>query len=167
METKTMRRTLITAIVLFYLATNVAADQVGSHVVHFPEDRAVGRLMIRDANFGQPFTTVFVWDVLCQAQGEATVPAGKELKLEVYRDETDISFLSELGANDLQGLSLRRTALFDEDFVHLKDLTGLLALDISSMEQIDGSGLAHLVNLQALKELYPSRMKYRCHIPMI
>lgn len=148
-----MRRILITTIALFCMSTSAAAEQSGSRMVHFPEGRAVGRLMIRDANFGQPFTTVFVWDVLCQAQGDATVPAGKELKLEVYRDETDISFLAELGPNDLQGLSLRRTALFDEDFVHLKDLTGLLALDISSMEQIDGSGLAHLVNLQALKEL--------------
>ncbi|MFB0555171.1 MAG: hypothetical protein ACETWQ_17825 [Phycisphaerae bacterium] len=148
-----MKRGLVIAFCFFCFTICVEAEQIGSRIVHFPKDKAVGRLMIRDINSGRRFTILSDWELLDQAQGDVIIPTGKELKLEVYRDATDISYLSDLGWEDLQALSLRGYNIFDEDFVHLKYLTGLLALDLSSMKQIDGSGLVHLADFKSLKEL--------------
>jgi Leucine-rich repeat (LRR) protein len=148
-----MKQLLIISFSFFYVTVCIQAEQSDPRTVHFPKDQAVGRLMIRDIGSGQHYTLLLSWELLGQAQGDVTIPAGKELRLEVYRDVTDISFISKIKPNDLEALSLSRTNIVDKDFVHLKDLTGLLALDISSMKQIDGSGLAHLANLKSLKEL--------------
>lgn len=148
-----MKRGFIIAFYFFCFTICVEAEQIGYRVVHFPKDKAVGRLMIRDINSGRRFTILSDWELLDQAQGDVIIPTGKELKLEVYRDARDISYLSDLGWEDLQALSLRGYNIFDEDFVHLKYLTGLLALDLSSMKQIDGSGLVHLADFKSLKEL--------------
>ena len=148
-----MKRGLVIAFCFFCFTICDEAEQIGSRIVHFPKDKAVGRLMIRDINSGRRFTILSDWELLDQAQGDVIIPTGKELKLEVYRDAKDISYLSDLGWEDLQALSLRGSNIFDEDFVHLKYLTGLLALDLSSMKQIDGSGLVHLADFKSLKEL--------------
>lgn len=148
-----MKQSLIIFFSFFCFTVCIQAEQNSPRIVHFPEDQAVGRLMIRDIGPGQHYTVLFGWELLGQAQGDVIIPEGKELKLEIYRDITDISFISKIKPNDLESLSLSRTNIVDEDFVHLKDLTGLLALDISSMKQINGSGLAYLADLKSLKEL--------------
>jgi len=148
-----MKRAHIVAFCFFFFTTCVQAEQIASRIVHFPKDKAVGRLMIRDVDPNQRSAFMSGWELMDQAQGDVTVPTGKQLRLEVYRDVTDISFISELKPNDLESLSLSGTNVIDEDFVHLKDLVGLLALDLSSMQQIDGSGLVHLSNFKSLKEL--------------
>ena len=148
-----MKRAPIVVICFFLFTSCVQAEQIGSRIVQFPKDKAVGRLMIRDVDPSQRSTFRSGWELIDQAQGDVTIPAGKQLRLEVYQDVTDISFISELKPNDLESLSLSRTNIVDEDFVHLKSLVGLLALDLSSMKQIDGSGLVHLVNYKTLKEL--------------
>lgn len=143
-------------IIIFYFfcfTTCIQAEQTGARIVHFPKDRPVGRLMIRDKNPNQRPRFKYGWELSGQAQGDVTIPTGKQLRLEVYEDAMDITFISELRPNDLESLSLNRTNLVDEDFVHLKDLTGLVELDISSMKQIDGSGLALLSDLKSLRKL--------------
>ena len=152
-----MKQLLCIFIWLFCILNSAVAEQSGFRVVHFPKDHAVGRLKIKDANLlDEEYRTLLSmtgWVILDQAQGDIKVPEGKNLRLEVYRDVTDISVISELKPNDLASLSLSETNIVDEDFVHLKDLAGLLALNLSSMKLIDGSGLAHLTNLKSLKEL--------------
>jgi len=152
-----MKQSLCIFICLFYVLNSAVAEQSGFRVVHFPRDHAVGRLKVRDGNSqDEEYRTLLSmpgWVILDQAQGDVKVPAGNHLKLEVYRDVTDISFISKLKPHDLAALSLSETNIVDEDFVHLKDLVGLLALHLNSMKLIDGRGLAHLVNLQSLKEL--------------
>ena len=148
-----MRRAIMINLCFLSFTIYVEAEQNSSRIVHFPKDRAVGRLMIREIDPNQRSRFMSGWELLDQAQGDVTIPAGKQLRLEVFRDETDISFISELQPNDLESLSLSRTNIVDEDFVHLKGLTGLLDLNLSSMKQIDGSGLAHLTHFKALKEL--------------
>jgi len=148
-----MKRELIIAFCSFCLTICVQAEQIGSRIVHFPKDRAFGRLMIRDIDPGKRSKFHYGWELLGQAQGDVIIPAGKQLRLEVYREETDISFISELQPDYFESLSLSGTNIADEDFVHLKGLSGLLALDLSSMKQIDGSGLVHLANFKSLKEL--------------
>jgi len=148
-----MKRVPVVVVCFFFFTACVRAEQIGSRIVHFPEDKAVGRLMIRDIDPGKHPMFMSGWELMAQAQGDVTVLPGKQLRLEVYGDVPDISFISELKPDDLDSLSLGRTGIIDEDFVHLKDLTGLLSLDLSSMQQIDGSGLAHLANFKSLKEL--------------
>ena len=152
-----MKQLLCIFIWLFCILNSAVAEQSGFRVVHFPKDHAVGRLKIKDANLlDEEYRTLLSmtgWVILDQAQGDVKVPVGKILRLEVYRDVTDISFISKLKSHDLTALSLSETNIVDEDFVHLKDLAGLLALNLSSMKLIDGSGLAHLTNLKSLKEL--------------
>jgi len=43
-----MRRVLIITIAFLNISTYVEAKQVGSRIVHFPTDRAVGKLKTRD-----------------------------------------------------------------------------------------------------------------------
>jgi len=152
-----MKQSLCIIIWLFSVLNSAVAEQPGLRVVHFPKDHAVGRLKVRDANSQdedyRSLLSMSGWVILDQAQGDVKVPAGKYLRLEVYRNVTDISFISKLKPNDLESLSLSETNIVDEDFVHLKDLAGLLALNLNSMKLIDGSGLAHLVNFKSLKEL--------------
>jgi Leucine-rich repeat (LRR) protein len=148
-----MKRVFLANFCFFCLTICVHAEQTGSRIVHFPEDRACGRLMLRSFDPNQRSKFLYGWELLGQAQGDVTIPAGKQLRLEVYQDATDISFLSELKPNDLESLSLGHTDIVDEDFVHLKDLAGLQELDLSSMKQIYGSGLAHLANFKSLKKL--------------
>ena len=148
-----MKRAPIVAFCFFFFTNCVQAEQIGSRIVHFPKDKAVGRLMIRNVDPGRRSVFRSGWELIDQAQGDVTVPQGKQLRLEVYRDATDISFIPELKPSDLDSLSLRSTNIVDEDFVHLKDLVGLSELDLSSMKQIDGSGLAHLSKFKSLKEL--------------
>ena len=148
-----MRKKIITIFCVFCLTTFIQAEQANSRIIHFAKDEAVGRLLIRDANTTEPYNLIPSWELLNQAQGDINIPAGKEIKLEVYENSSDISFLSELGPNDLQAISLKRTNFLDEDLVHLKNLTGLIALDISSTMQIHGSGFEHLTNFKNLKQL--------------
>lgn len=152
-----MRLTFCIAISFLFISADALAEQVGTRVLHFPNEHAVGRLKVRDVNSEnssyQNMLSLPHWELLGQAQGDMIVPAGKVLKLEVYSDIIDISFLSQLESNDLAALSLDRTNILDEDLVHLKRLTGLQALGLGSTNQVDGSGLVHLTGLQSLKEL--------------
>jgi Leucine-rich repeat (LRR) protein len=155
MENKIMKRVLIITITLLYITTHLEAKQVGSRIVHFPKDRAVGRLKIRDAgpnNTIQSMLQILGWNLLDQAQGEIKVPAGKVLRLEIYEDVTDFSFLELLKPDDLQALRMHGDNVADEELVHLKNLTGLQALDLSST-LIQGDGLVHLSNLKSLRNL--------------
>lgn len=144
-----MRRVLIITVAVFYIATYIEAKQVGSRIVHFPTEQAVGRLKIRDAcsnDTDWSMLQVQGWIFLDQAQGEVNVPAGKNLRLEVYEDVADFSFLDALKPDDLQVLMMRGKGIADEDLVHLKNLSGLQGLDLSSTI-IQGEGLVHLATL--------------------
>ncbi|MBN2590959.1 MAG: redoxin domain-containing protein [Sedimentisphaerales bacterium] len=148
-----MKKVSMTIFCIFSLATYIQAEQADSHIIHFPNDKAVGRLLIRNANSDENYNLIDSWELLSQAMGDINIPEGKEAKLEVYEESTDFSFISNLGSNDIQALSLRRTILLDEDFVYFKNLTGLIAMDICSTNQVHGSGFAHLTNFKSLKQL--------------
>jgi len=136
-------------------AQSEQAKQIGSQIVHFPKDRAVGRLKIRDAysnNTVQSMLQVSNWIFFDKAQGDVNIPAGKDLRLETYKDMADFSFLALLKPDDLQVLMMCGDSIADEDLIHLRNLTGLQGLDLSST-LIQGEGLAHLATLKSLKNL--------------
>lgn len=151
-----MKRALIFACLFFWTWACGAAEQAGFRVVHFPKDRAVGRLKVwdgaSDTDFDRGMLSLPGWVLIGQAQGDVNVPVGKDLRLEVYEDAADFSFLAALKPDDVQVLLLRSREILDEDLVHLKHLSGLKGLDLSETK-IQGDGLVHLANLSSLKNL--------------
>jgi len=151
-----MKRKLRTIICLFCISTCAAVEEVGPRIVQFPKDRAVGRLKLRDTSSDDDSDRGLLslpgWVLLGQAQGDVSVPAGKDLTFEAYSDVTDFSFLADLKPNDLQVLILSHEGISDGELVHLKGLTGLLGLDLGST-LIKGPGLVHLARLTSLRNL--------------
>lgn len=148
-----MKRVLIITIVFLNISTYIEAKQVGSRIVHFPKDRAVGRLKIRDDSSNDTDWSMLQiqdWVLLDKAQGDVNVPPGKDLRLEIYRDVTDISFLNLLKPDNLQVLMMRGDNIADEDLVHIRNLIGLQGLGLSST-LIQGEGLAHLATFKSLR----------------
>ncbi len=127
-----------------------------TRIVHFPDDRTVGNLKLRDTrpdiDWGRGYLSRPGWALLGPTRGDASVPAGEDLRLEVSGDVTDFSFLSDLKPNDLQVLMLSNKKISDEDLAYIKGLTGLVALSLDSTP-IEGAGLAHLAALTSLKDL--------------
>jgi type II secretory pathway component GspD/PulD (secretin)/Leucine-rich repeat (LRR) protein len=127
-----------------------------TRIVHFPDDRTVGNLKLRDTRpdigWDRGYLSLPGWALLGPAQGDVSVPAGEDLRLEVSGDVTDFSFLSDLKPNNLQVLILSNKKISDEDLIHLKGLTGLLALSLDTTP-IENAGLAHLAALTSLKDL--------------
>ncbi len=151
-----MKRALCIAIWLFCISRFAAAEQVRLRVVHFPKEQAVGSLKIRDVSSDDYSDRGLLsragWALLGQAQGDIQVPTGRDLRLEVYREATDFSFLANLKPNDLQVLYLSLGQVFDEDLVHVKGLSRLLGLHLGSTA-IEGTGLVHLATLTSLRNL--------------
>ncbi len=116
----------------------------------------MGRLKVWDPNYEISFDRGMMslpgWILIGQAQGDINIPIDQNLRLEVYEDSTDVSFLCDLGPNDIQVLFLQDTKILDEDLIYIKDLTGLKGLDLSST-LITGDGLVHLANLSSLRKL--------------
>ncbi len=148
-----MRPALALNLWILLITASTPMALADSRVVHFPEDKAIGRLMVRDPDYNERLIGPFGWELFAQAQGNVSIPAGQDLKLVVYRESSDFIFLSELQPNDLQALSLENTLLLDEDFSHLKHLTGLKALNLSSTQQINGHGLGAITHFNKLIEL--------------
>jgi hypothetical protein len=114
----------------------------GSRIIRFPPDYSIGKLYISDrANF--------------EARGRIEVPQEIKVLLEVSTDElTDLSPLSKLNANDLQGIRITDTKdlLTNEHLENIKGLTGLVELYLASFSLSDAA-LVHLRQLSKLKFL--------------
>jgi len=95
-------------------------------IVRFPEDRSMGRLYL------------FPEDYMGEARGMVTVPAGKQLELQVSEEACrDLSPLSALKPDDLLGLILKSTPTTDAGLAHLRGLTDLLCLDLENTSVTD------------------------------
>lgn len=136
------------------VAAPVKAAPKPARTLHFPADRSLGQLMLRDQ-----VTTYTSWQMgwwpnkLGEAKGEVAVPAGKNVAL--YIDDAgaqDLAPLARLGADDLQWLSIASKLVTDVDLKYLKGMTGLKALSLQGCT-IDGSGFGELKALQSLEEL--------------
>ena len=118
----------------------------GSRIIRFPLDYSVGKLYMSEANF--PLG-------LGEARGHVRVPHELKVLLEVSTDAlTDLSPLSELNADDLQGIRIIDTEdlLTNEHLENIKGLTGLLELRLASFSLSDAA-LVHLRQLSKLKLL--------------
>ncbi|MHC4085379.1 MAG: redoxin domain-containing protein [Planctomycetota bacterium] len=122
----------------------------GERTISFPNDVSIGNLSVRD--WGS--TEAEDWTDLSEARGDVTVPAGKELQLQVGPDYSgDFSPLAGLGASDLQELILSETKVSDAELVHLKGLTSLEQLHLNKT-LITDEGLVYFKKLGQLKLLH-------------
>jgi peroxiredoxin len=122
----------------------------GGRTISFPTDVSIGNLRVRDWGSTEPGD----WTGLCEARGDVTVPAGKELQLKIGPDYSgDFSPLADLGPTDLQELILNNTKISDAELVHLKGLTSLEQLHLNKT-LITDEGLIHLKELDQLKLLH-------------
>jgi hypothetical protein len=111
----------------------------------FPKDRSIGILTFKDEK-GE-------YNVIGEAKGVVLVPARRWIKL-MFSPEAarDLTPLTALRANDLCELGLNSTAVTDGQLSHVRGLTELLALGLSSTS-IGNTGLAKLSTLSALQTL--------------
>jgi Leucine-rich repeat (LRR) protein len=135
-------------------------------VVHFPKDRSLGKLYIRDAEAVRELTYWFhwtgikgpKWEYLCEAQGDVHVPAGKQLSLHANKTAgRDLSPLLELRPDVLyrlilQALSTDPAKPSDGCMPHIAHLTGLKSLNLG-MTGVTDRGLTYIRNLKCLEYL--------------
>jgi len=142
--------------------------------VHFPNDRSLGTLYIRDIGAESWYKD---WEKFGEATGDISIPRKKEVKLEINEEAADdLSPLIKLRADDLQMLSFGwkpvkisslapignlkglkalnlQTAKFNsEDFKHLTELSQLEVLRLGDQQHTDGSMqyIGQLTSLQSL-----------------
>jgi len=129
-----------------------------TQIVLFPKDRSLGRLYVRDSGI-EGRESWEGWQELGPARGEISVSQGKELKLEVSEKTFEnLADLVALRASDIQNLYICYRNLQDSDLVHLKGLTGLQSLTLSSGSSeytcpIKGEGLVNLRGMESLRQL--------------
>ena len=127
-----------------------AANSARERVVHFPGDRSMGKLFVRDAG---PDSWYEGWQELGEAKGDVSVAAGKEVKLEISEQAAgDLSALDKLGPDDLQMLSFGWKAVRAGSLAPIGNLKGLKALNIQSA-RFDSDDLKHLTGLAQLEVL--------------
>ena len=127
----------------------------GERTLRFPADASLGTVNIRDWSYAtdtQGSQTQY-WQRLGEAKGAVTVPAGKEVQLQMTAAQSgNISALGRLGANALQSLSMNQCRLSDADLAHIRHLTGLFELSIDN-NPIGPAGYAHLARLTSLRRV--------------
>ena len=120
----------------------------GARVLYFPEDRSMGRLVMKDLS---PQSR---WQYLAEARGEVTVPVGKEVDLVVAPEAfADLSPLASLDQDALCLLIMTSGEVGDEDLKHLEHLRSLRRLDINGPGVTD-VGVTRIAKLKQLEDLH-------------
>lgn len=125
-------------------------------ILHFPKDRSVGELYIRDSDFVRNKEDN-EWEYFAKARGSAKIPAGKQVRLLVSLPAAwrDLSPLSTLRPDDLYRLGIYGSFSGglrpdDECTQHIAALIGLKELDLRFTD-ITGRGLRAMHALQFLE----------------
>jgi beta-lactamase regulating signal transducer with metallopeptidase domain/uncharacterized protein YjbI with pentapeptide repeats/Leucine-rich repeat (LRR) protein len=123
------------------------------HVLHFPADRVMGIVYVRESNEKGYAHDVAPkeWKKIGEARGEVRVPAGKEVRLELNKAASgDLSGLDQLAPDDLAVLSCRDTDVDDKGLPHIGRLSGLIILQLDQT-RITDAGFGHLSGLTNLR----------------
>ncbi|MBN1868724.1 hypothetical protein JW916_15695 [Candidatus Sumerlaeota bacterium] len=147
------------------LAADGSSPARGSRVLQFPYGWVVGTVFFRTAGAANALNLHQrdwlsgrndpTWIAGGQAQNQVQVPPGREVLLRIKKGTTDLSFLSQLGENDLYGLQIEPDCSpKDEDLASIGRLTGLVELYISAYDsKITGRGAEELTHLTRLRTL--------------
>lgn len=130
-----------------------------ARVVHFPDDRSIGRVFIVEPKQEEGF----MWHgalggpyrLIPEARGDIEVPPGSSLRLDIMKDARAAApALRQLKPDDVQILHFYYAArgLDDRTLEAIAHLSGLKAL-FASHGSFSEKGLAHLARLKHLKAL--------------
>ena len=125
-----------------------AEARIQPRTVVFPEDRSVGRVMMRDRGGPNTFGSN-----IGPAQGPVMVPEGQEVGLFVNNFHPgDIAFLEAFGPNELDYLMLVHAALTDDDVKYIEHLSGLkfLLFEYCDLSDVGLRSFRGFVNLEFL-----------------
>jgi len=169
-----MRICMMTVVIGLFLSAGVPSQTVAAtthsqaRIIHFPVDRSLGKLWLRDADAVEPDDARFVesdaQDYLGPAQGDVAIAAGKHVCLMVSPTAAgDLSPLGDLRPDDLHKLYLaghspNHPKPGDKCMEHIAKLTGLKVLVLEHTNTTD-RGLAHLRQMTALE-----RLKLSCRV---
>jgi|GEM_PF-3087527 len=119
--------------------------------IHFPADRPIGVLYTRPRDAKEwPGSD---WSQLREAVGEVTIPAGRQVRLELSAgNRAGLSPLRRIEPDRLQSLHVRDTDLRGEALADLAHLTGLEEVNLLN-SPIGDEGARHLAGLPRLKYL--------------
>ena len=154
-----IRKKIVSAVLFAIVLSAIYPCQAGQgRVLHFPENRSIGRVMIQDAASERRIETFHYWiddidwEYLSEAKGRVILPRGKRAGLSINKAASkDLSALSKLAADDLYMLSLRYAA-GDNCMEYVADLTGLKVLNLLRTN-ITSRGLRHITTLKSLERL--------------
>lgn len=134
----------------------------GARVLHFPTDRSMGTLTLRDASRKRQIDTFYYWvddpyndswRVVGEARGDVIVPAGKRVALMITPEGArDMTPLARLGPNDLDTLNYNYT-LSDAGLACIAGLKGLTELNLTSYDQDRGANAPVFYTSDGLKAL--------------
>jgi Leucine-rich repeat (LRR) protein len=136
------------------------AGEAAKRILHFPQDRSLGRILVQDTNVKRRIRTFHYWvdggdwHSLGQAQGDVVVSAGKRARL--VMDEITgrrLSALAQLEPNDLYWLKLPGSA-GDSCMDYVTKLAGLRVLELDG--SITDRGMRNITRLKSLERLYLS-----------
>lgn len=136
-------------------------------IIHFPKDRSIGQLKVKDAGIKRQIKSFHYWitegntkwELLGEATGDVVVPEGKLLALDVSQSGwRDLSCLSRLRPDELYKLSIpgpypSGPMPGDSIMPHIAHLTGLRVFELGNT-RISARGLRHLSQLNFLEQLY-------------
>ncbi|MBN1359271.1 MAG: redoxin domain-containing protein [Sedimentisphaerales bacterium] len=152
---------IVTAVVTVLGASAPAGTE--TKVLHFPNDRSLGELFVREADAADASVSwwwgqLMGWRYLGEATGDIRVPAGQPLALAVGPDGwKDLAPLAQLRDDDLDALVIRRTSYRsvtpdDRCVPHICGLGGLRTL-VLEHAGISDEGLKSLTSLASLERL--------------
>ena len=146
---------LMVSIAAICIAVSVAfaqtrPDRTENKVVHFPKDRSLGTLYIRD--FGSE-SWYEDWERLGEAKSDMSIIPNKEVKLQINEEAAgDLSALTKLRADDLQMLSFGWKAVKIGSLAPIGNLKDLKALNLQSAK-FNSEDFKHLTGLRQLEVL--------------
>jgi hypothetical protein len=127
----------------------------GERVLSFPTDRSLGSLSIRNWHYHAEATggRRDFWVELTEARGDVTIPANRELRLELNPEAaTDLASLVDLGPNAIQEIVAQELNLGESSLDAIGRLTGLFSLDLAAAK-VPADIFARLRGLSSLREL--------------
>jgi len=141
-------------------ASQMDRKMVATRVLHFPADRSMGEIMVKDKSAPrshEPFqwfnSDDFYWDYLGEARGDVAIPVDKKVRLVLSPvGAEDLASLRELEPDDLHSLSMGSNPPADAAMAHIAHLTGLKRLNLLRSE-ITAAGLESIDTMVSLENL--------------
>lgn len=160
-----MNKTIGWGLLLLVQISWAAGQQ--DRILHFPAEYSLGELYVQDDSDLQnglwfnPFYDVACWDLLAQATGDVSVPAGKRVTLvvnqEAWQKPEMLAPLQDLDPNDLYALDLSNAwppvgPATDRCIPYIQHLTGLRQLNLGD-SAITQNGLKKLSGMVYLERI--------------